>query len=223
MPTTIELIAKPTHGGATQAFKFVRGGKHAAQSQMQYTLVVDGNVKLPPGTKVFKHGKNLEIKFPDGNTFEISDFESVNDTSVTNLENSQQFTSDGYFIPVANTTNASDGSNDSGSSEDRAADVPPAAPAANSHTGSILAGIGVLALLGAAAGGGGGGGGGGGSSENPSIGVIKSFAKSNGGGTPTTADYTNAGVTGVTPDNLAAINSALATTAIGESNVDTPA
>ena len=53
--------------------------------------------------------------------------------------------------------------------------------------------------------------------------VIRAYAQNNGGTAPTEEDYVNAGVTGVTADNIVRINSALASPAVVGLNVDTSA
>jgi hypothetical protein len=55
------------------------------------------------------------------------------------------------------------------------------------------------------------------------LGIISSYAQNNSGTTPQLLHYRNAAVTGVTPENLAAINSALASGPVVGTSVDTTA
>lgn len=231
MPTTIELIAKATNGGSPQTFKYGAGAKHAAVGKTQYSLVVDGSTKMPVGTKVVRNGKNLEVQFPDGSKFEITDLADVSESSFINPENAQVLdAAKGAYVPATEIQSGAgmpivSAGEAVGAMGEIGAVGAAAAAAAGPGLGAILGGVGALALVGAAAGGGGGGGGGdGGSSPSATaLGVIKNFAKSNGGTAPTAADYTSAGVTGVTAANLDAINSALATAALDDTKVDSPA
>lgn len=120
---------------------------------------MDGKEQLPPGTKVFKNGKDLVVQFPDGQQFEILNWSDVQGSTLSVGETQSLSTSGSYSVAEISSEIAL------GAAAEAATDIAPVVPAATGvSTGGVIAAVAAVVGLGAAASAGGGGGGGGGDS-----------------------------------------------------------
>ena len=91
MVTEVKILAR-AQDGTSKTFEYKPGGKHPGQSKTLYKLIVDGQEQLPPGTKITRHGNNVLVEFPDGQTFEITDWCGVSDSRLIDLDGAQALT-----------------------------------------------------------------------------------------------------------------------------------
>jgi hypothetical protein len=220
MPSEIKIISTSAKG-QEKTFTYKPGAKHLAISGADIKFMVDGKPGLPAGTKVVRKGKSVQIDFPDGQSFEVADWSDAPNACLMNLDGAQALDAKtGQYVAVKTLSSRSFGMACDGTS----AAVLGEAAAASASGGFNPVVLAPLALLAAA--GGGGGGGGGGSTSNPdntALARIANYAEKDGVGTAvlSESDFRAAGVTGVTAENLAAINSALATAKVTGADADT--
>ena len=168
MVTEVKILAR-AQDGTSKTFEYKPGGKHPGQSKTLYKLIVDGQEQLPPGTKITRHGNNVLVEFPDGQTFEITDWCGVSDSRLIDLDGAQALTAGdtaSYVAAKEIESGACMIASESGQSASALGEAGSvgagAVPAAGGGLSpGAIAGIvlGGLALAAAAGGGGGGGGG----------------------------------------------------------------
>lgn len=149
MVAEIKLIAR-AESGDVQTFQFKPGEKYAAQGKTEYKLVVDGSEKLPPGTKISRNGQNVVVEFPDGQTFEFTDWCGIGDSKLTDLEGSQALTADANYVAaqeigsgscsIADASGQTTGTLGEAASADVAASPPPGEGLSPGMIGGIAAG-----------------------------------------------------------------------------------
>ena len=170
MVTEIKLIARSING-QTQTFQYKPGDKHVAQSKTIYKLMVDGHENLPPGTKIVRSGDNVLVQFPDGLSFELTNWCGISDSKLIDVEGSEALAANSNYVPVKEIESgecmiAAIGGEQAGALGETGAGA--AAPGGGMSPGMIGGMIGGALLAGIGAGGGGGGGSGGGGSSGVS-------------------------------------------------------
>ncbi len=101
MASEIKLIAQPRNGGSAKTFDYKPGGKHSAEANNFYKILVDGKEELPAGTKIARKGNSVVFDFPDGTKFEIEEWCTVSDSRLTELVNGQAYSAaDSAYIPA---------------------------------------------------------------------------------------------------------------------------
>ena len=102
MASEIKLIAQPRNGsGAPKTFDYKPGGKHPAEANQFYKIVVDGKEELPVGTKIARKGNSVVFDFPDGTNFTLDDWCTVSDSRITDLINGQAYSAgDATYVPA---------------------------------------------------------------------------------------------------------------------------
>ena len=91
MASEIKLVAQPRNGGSAKTFDYKPGGKHPAEANNFYKILVDGKEELPAGTKIARKGNSVVFDFPDGTKFEIEDWCTVSNSRITELVNGQAY------------------------------------------------------------------------------------------------------------------------------------
>ena len=97
MVAEVKVIAR-AQDGTSKTFQYKPGDKHPAQSKTIYKLVVDGNEKLPPGTKITRTENNILVEFPDGQKFEFSDWCGIGDSKLIDLDGAEAFSSNLTYV-----------------------------------------------------------------------------------------------------------------------------
>ena len=170
MASEIKLIAQPrSGGGAAKTFDYKPGGKHSAEANNFYKILVDGKEELPAGTKIARKGNSVVFDFPDGSKFEIEDWCTVSDSRLTELVNGEAYSAaNSAYVPAKDIDSgtcviwADAGQAGAVLGDSSAAPVTTPATAAaasgDDHTGAAiigaLLGIGALAALSHSGGGG---------------------------------------------------------------------
>ena len=199
MVTQVKLQARAQDGSA-KTFDYKPGDKHPAGGKTIYKLIVDGQEKLPPGTKITRSGNNVLVEFPDGQTFEFTDWCGIGDSRLIDLEGAQALTvgdAASYVAAKEIESGACMIANENGQSAgalgQSGATSAPAAPVPSGGGFNPIYALAALPLL--ALGGGGGGGGGGGSNPTPTkpatpSGILSLPSDSGTAGDNTTSDTT---------------------------------
>ena len=153
MASEIKLIAQPRNGGPTKTFDYKPGAKHPADAKTIYKLVVDGKEELPVGTKIIHKGNGVLYEFPDGQTFELTDWWNTAGSGLVDLSKTD--------VSAAEQTAPATPGNTGQSSAALADDANTAAAGAGEpgEGGVVVMGLLGAGLLAVLAGGGGGGGG----------------------------------------------------------------
>jgi hypothetical protein len=100
MASEIKIISQARDGkGTPKSWDYKPGGKHPAEANQFYKIVVDGKEELPVGTKIARKGNSVVFDFPDGTNFTLDDWCSVSDSRVTDLINGQAYsTTDSAYV-----------------------------------------------------------------------------------------------------------------------------
>ena len=73
MSREITVLGRGQTGSvSTQTLK--SGGAITAESHNNYRLLVDGKEKLPDGTRIHRSGRDLKIRFADGEEVTLADW-----------------------------------------------------------------------------------------------------------------------------------------------------
>jgi hypothetical protein len=100
MASEIKIISQARDGkGTPKTWDYKPGGKHPAEANQFYKIVVDGKEELPVGTKIARKGNSVVFDFPDGTNFTLDDWCSVSDSRITDLINGQAYsTTDSAYV-----------------------------------------------------------------------------------------------------------------------------
>ncbi len=184
MASEIKIISQARDGkGTPKTWDYKPGGKHPAEANQFYKIVVDGKDELPVGTKISRNGNSVVFDFPDGTKFTLDDWCSVSDSRITDITNGQAYsTTDSAYVSAKDIDSGTcviwgeagqSGAvlGDGGLAPVTTTTPPPVG--GDDHTAAAIIGgiLGLGAIAALAHSGGGDGGGSGGDKQKPTIGT----------------------------------------------------
>jgi Bacterial Ig-like domain len=153
MTLPVELILRSTTTGRIKKTLHKTGQQVQAEADTLYELRLDGK-RIPEGSKLTRRGSKLKFTFPDGNTFEISDWNTASGSKIIDLQGATGFDEVGKTFVEMQQLEGGEFQIRSDSGQILA----PLGTPESSNNSALASGLGLLAL-------GGGGGGGGGSAS----------------------------------------------------------